>query len=397
METLGRYLPGILASLLVGCGVAPGPTEPSGARAGETKVQGGRWNIEAFPYGAGNGKIVSGFVGPYGLALDHGGELFVADLKEGRVVRFDAQLKATGWLGARAGDPFDISGWHVTGEPERGRFIGAYSMAHSISFDRDGGIYVADYGTGRVYRYGADGSFLGSINDPPSEPNLRFQGVANAQFDADFNLWVSDFDAHRVFKFDPQGKLVGWIGAGTDGIPRAGFSTEGASGASAALGGFNKPHMVAVDEAGNIYVVETGNHRVQKFSPQGRTLGWIGGKADGSVTNGWEAESSPIATGRPGGFDAPVSIRLVDNSYFIISDNGNHRIQRFSIGGRFLGWLGGKPDGSVTQGWASGGTSAKGSQPGAFSAPYDAWLQDGRLFVADGHNARVQVLVLDDQ
>ncbi len=141
--------------------------------------------------------------------------------------------------------------------------------------------------------------------------------------------------------------------------------------------------------------METGNNRIQKFSAGGVSLGWIGARADGSLTDGWATSGLSGPSSLPGGFISPVSVRLIDGDSLLVTDNANHRIQKFSSDGRFAGWLGGKATGGATAGWEVAGLSAEGSQPGVFSAPFDAVLHGGKLYVADGHNARVQIFELD--
>ncbi|MFH1700231.1 MAG: NHL repeat-containing protein [Candidatus Zixiibacteriota bacterium] len=355
-----------------------------------------QWTTENAEYDGGGLNIISGFVGPYGITVKPSGDIYVSELKEGRVVRFDRRLQFRGWLGMVEGVANSESGWHFSGQPDRGTEIGMLNMPHSVDFDRAGNIYVADYLNGRVHIYSSLGIFKGLFFDPPSRPELGFDGCANANFDNDFNLWVSDFNAHRIFKFNPAGDLIGWMGQYASGAMTNGFADTGSAQISYEPGGFFKPHMVQVDDAGNLYVVETGNHRVQKFSQDGQFLGWIGGRAAGGLTDGWENTGLSTASDLPGGFNAPVSLQLVNNEFMIITDNTNHRIQKFDIDGHFIGWLGGKSDSTVTMGWETSGLAGPGDAPGMFLAPYDARLHGNKLYVADGHNGRVQIFTLDN-
>lgn len=353
-----------------------------------------QWTVQTLTYTGGQIQIISGFIGPYGVTAEPDGNIYVSDLKEGRVVRLNSDFIATGWLGMVEGVSGSESGWHTGGTPDRGTDTGMFKMAHSVDFDALGNIFVADYQNGRIHKYRADGEFTGLFFSPPPRPELAFQGCANATFDRDFNLWVSDFDAHRVFKFDPDGNLIGWLGETASGQLTNGFADTGSSQLSYGLGGFLKPQMVQVDNLGNFYVVETGNHRLQRFTPDGVSSGWIGARDRGGLTDGWTMDGQSTASAQPGGFNAPVSLQLVDDSIFIIADNANHRIQKFDIDGRFLGWMGSKTDSTITSGWEVSGLSAEGTHPGAFSCPFDARLHGNKLFVADGHNGRLQVFTL---
>ncbi len=73
---------------------------------------------------------------------------------------------------------------------------------------------------------------------------------------------------------------------------------------------FNLPSDVALDKNGNIYILDSGNHRIQKFSPDGRYLATLGRKGQG-----------------PGEFVYPESIAIDESGNILVSDPNNQRIQ----------------------------------------------------------------------
>jgi sugar lactone lactonase YvrE len=73
---------------------------------------------------------------------------------------------------------------------------------------------------------------------------------------------------------------------------------------------FNLPSDVALDQDGNIYILDSGNHRIQKFSPDGRYLATLGRKGQG-----------------PGEFVYPESIDIDESGNILVSDPNNQRIQ----------------------------------------------------------------------
>lgn len=356
------------------------------------------WATDSAQYPGGSLKIVSGFTKPYGLAVGSNGALFVPDLEEGRVVRFTPALQFNGWLGSVRGQANSASGWHRSGLPDRGDDFGRLFMPHSVDFDQSGNMVIADYMytavNGRIHRYDAGGIYLGLFFQSPGDSTLNLQGVSNVYVDRSFNWWVADFDGNRVFKFRSDGTMIGWIGMRENGSLTDGFASTGRAMQTTALGGFFKPHMVMVDTSGSIYVAETGNHRIQKFDSTGHPLGWIGARSDGTVVTGWTPDGLSGPSSLPGGFINPVSVRVAAGDSFLVADNGNHRIQKFTSDGQFVAWLGGKSTGGVTSGWEATGLAAAGTIPGAFDTPFDAQLFEGKLFVADGHNGRIQIFDL---
>lgn len=73
---------------------------------------------------------------------------------------------------------------------------------------------------------------------------------------------------------------------------------------------FYMPADIAVDTAGNVYVLDSGNHRIQKFDPQGNFLASFGRQGQG-----------------PGEFQHPQSIDIDAQGFMYISDSGNQKIQ----------------------------------------------------------------------
>ncbi|UCE41200.1 MAG: NHL repeat-containing protein [Candidatus Aminicenantes bacterium] len=73
---------------------------------------------------------------------------------------------------------------------------------------------------------------------------------------------------------------------------------------------FYMPSDIAVDEEGNVYVLDSGNHRIQKFDPQGNFLASFGRRGQG-----------------PGEFQYPQSIDIDENGLMYVSDSGNQKLQ----------------------------------------------------------------------
>jgi DNA-binding beta-propeller fold protein YncE len=122
-------------------------------------------------------------------------------------------------------------------------------------------------------------------------------------------------------------------------------------------GQFDSPEKIAVDEVGNVYVVDGGNSRVQKFSP------------GGSFILKWGSEG----TG-DGQFRFPVGVAASGGAVYV-ADGGNNRVQKFSTAGDFIG------------AWGEYGAGS-----GQFNGPMGvaASPADGSVLVADCQNHRIQ-------
>ena len=137
-----------------------------------------------------------------------------------------------------------------------------------------------------------------------------------------------------------------------------GFGTE--------HGKFNKPRGVAIDKDDNIYVSDSGNHRVQKFTSEGKFIATVGcmGSEDGQ-------------------FNLPLGIcfsKKKDRLY--VCDQVNYRVQVFSAHLTFKRSFG-----------------SEGHSDGLFNFPENIAIDDSNtvLYISDYYNNRVQVFTADGQ
>ncbi len=144
-------------------------------------------------------------------------------------------------------------------------------------------------------------------------------------------------------------------------------------------GQFISPHGLALAPDGSIYVADSGNHRVVKFDADGKfalAFGtWSGEPPGGNVLNpSWAP---------PGGtFYEPWDVAVGPDGSVYVADLWNSRVQKFDANGKFIKLWGGFDD---------SGQRAIGAE-GRFYGPRGiAVSEDGRVFVADTGNKRVQV------
>ncbi|HGJ65599.1 TPA: tandem-95 repeat protein [bacterium] len=241
--------------------------------------------------GSGNGQ----FIMPKSIAMDPNGNIYVADTNNHRIQKI-----------SQGG--FYLSQWGSKGSGD-----GQFSFPSGIAIDKNGNVYVTDLGNCRVQKFSANGSFL---------TKWGISGTADGQFMSPFgiavdqssNVYVADWFNHRIQKFDSNG----------------GFITKWGK-LGGADGDLSSPRGVAVDQQGFVYVADTDNHRIQKFTSGGAFLGK------------WGRLGNSIGTG-DGHFWTPWGLETDNAGNVYVADTGNNRIQKFNSNGQFLGKWGAEGD-----------------------------------------------------
>lgn len=198
--------------------------------------------------------------------------------------------------------------------------------------------------------WGVKGSGKGEFNEP-----------YDIEADGQGYLYVTDARNTRVQKFTPEGRFIFEFGKKGKGP-----------------GEFMKPVGVAVDGEGFMYVTDYDLDRVQKFTPSGEYV------------QGWGRHG----TG-PGEFDAPSDIAIGPDGTLFVIDLYNHRVQAFDGNGRFLREWGRK--GKVNNLRSILSVITGPGREGEFYYPAKLAFGNGRVYVSDSYNNRIQVFTLEGQ
>ncbi|HTB35089.1 MAG TPA: NHL repeat-containing protein [bacterium] len=166
---------------------------------------------------------------PRGLGVAPDGDVYVADLGNGRVSVYDADGAFKFVFGKLGPEP---------GKAKEGQF----NEPSGLAVGPDGSVYVADTWNQRVQKFDAKGKYLSEIDD-------GFYSPRNVAVDHAGNIYVADTGHSQVKVLDPSGHELKVIGG------------PGSSG-----GQFKEVFGIAVNSRGEVFVADPGNRRIQKFS-----------------------------------------------------------------------------------------------------------------------------------
>ena len=259
---------------------------------------------------------------------------------------------------------FDSQGNYIKGIGSTGTGPGQFDEPAAIAFQPGtGNLYAGDVFNNRVNVFDPNGNYINSIAEGQFGglvPGRPFFGPSSIVFDSQGFGYVGDYSNDRFLKFDSEGDIVATIGtSGTE------------------PGQFLGPSGLAISPvSGNLVVADQNNNRIQVLTPEGTPI-----TAFGSLG------------GAPGQFIQPIDLEVDEYDNIYVTDSVNSRVQVFDINGNFISQFGTPSGGDIPQ---IGGPTPYGTpldlSPGVFNWTAGSDYADGKLYVGDFFQGRVQVL-----
>lgn len=189
----------------------------------------------------------------------------------------------------------------------------------------------------------------------------RFHQPAQMVSDSAGNLYIADAANHTIRKIDPQGNVTTFAGSGVPGLKDG----------TALQATFHQPEDLVLDNGGNLYIADTGNHAIRKIDPQGNVKTIAGNGKSGYLEG----------SGGQALFFAPRGIAVDSNGTLFVADTGNHAIRKVDPQGN-VGTMAG--DGNA-------GFKDDTGKMAQFSEPTDLIVDNGgNVYVADSQNHRIR-------
>jgi len=311
---------------------------------------------------------------PYAVAADAAGNVYIAERGNHCVRKVDSTGLMTLVAGLRR-PGFGGDGGKAS--------EGLLNNPSGLALDQQGHLYIADSGNHVIRRVtpggvittvagirpGREANF-GSMGDGGAALNAALNQPLLMSFDSSGNLIIADSGNRRVRRLTVSSPppVLSTI---------AGRWQDIGDGGPARSAGLHRPHGVAVDRSGNVFIADTGTNRIRRVSPDGRITTVAGTGEAGFNGDGQSAARTML--------NAPWDLAFDNEGQLLITDRDNFRVRRIA------------PDGSIQ---TVAGSGEAGDTPGALRAREAAlWLPQSLAADAKGNvyvstNGRVRQIDL---
>jgi sugar lactone lactonase YvrE len=300
------------------------------------------------------------FGGPFGIAVDGGGNVYVADYVNETIRKITPAGVTTTLAGSTSASGIADG----TGSAAR------FSFPYGIAVDGGGNAYVADAGNNTIRKI-TSGGVVTTIAGAPGTTGTTDATGSAARFyvpiaiaiDGSGNLYVADYYNQTIRKITSSAVVTTLAGsAGT-----LGFADGTGTAAE-----FEYPLGIAVDGSGNVYVADNGNNTIRKITSSGATTTLAGTPGQGFADG----------TGSAARFYYPTDMAVDGSGNLYVADNANCTIRKVTSSGVVTTFAG-----SPGHAGSADGTGSAAQ----FNYPYGVALDgSGNLYVADQGNETIR-------
>jgi uncharacterized protein (TIGR03437 family) len=324
--------------------------------------------------GDGGPAVDAQLTAPQGMAIDAAGNVYIADTGNNRIRLVSSKGIISTFAGNGVGD-FGGDGGPAT--------IAELNLPAAVAVGHSGNVYIADTANhcirlvttnGAITTFAGIGlsGFYGFSGDGGPAVEATVSNVQDVTVDSSGNVYIADSGAAAVREVNTSGIINSIAGIGGS----FGFSGDGGAATSAQL---ETPAGVAVDAAGNIYVLTSSDGRVREINASG-----IINTIAGNGSFGFFGDGGPAIDAE---FTSPNGLALDSAANLYVADTGNERIRKFTAGGTINTIVGNGANASSYSG--DGGPAARAQLNGPKGAAVDA---AGNVYIADTGNNRVRVV-----
>ena len=252
---------------------------------------------------------------PYGVAVDSKGDLFIADAQNNLVLEVNA---TTHLITTVAGT--GVAGYNGDGIAATSAEL---DTPIGVAVDSQGDLFIADDGNSRVREVSAATGLISTIagtggygynGDGIAATSAELYFPVAVAVDSAGNVYISDFENQRVREVSAATGLISTIaGTGT-----AGYNGDGIAATSAEL---NFPTGLAVDAAGDVFIADAHNNSVREVNAVTGLISTVAGTG----TGGYNGDGIAATSGQ---LNSPEGLAVDSAGNLFIVDNANQRSPR---------------------------------------------------------------------
>lgn len=253
---------------------------------------------------------------PYEVRFDKAGNMYVTEMKGAVVRKVDAKTHTISLIAGTGAPGFSGDG----GPAEKAQL----NQPHSIALDENDGLYIADIGNNRIRKVDLKTGIITTIAGDGTPKATKSGAKAAGQplrgpralCVLKNTLWIALREGHSVWKLDLAGGGIFHV-AGTG---KAGF--KDGPGAEAA---FNGPKGIVAGPDNELFVMDTENHAVRRVDATTGAVTTLAG--GGPASKGFGGDGGDALQGK---MDRPHGIAADTGGTIYIGDSNNHRVRKVS-------------------------------------------------------------------
>ncbi|TYB79952.1 hypothetical protein ES674_08525 [Bizionia myxarmorum] len=244
------------------------------------------------------------FDSPRGITIDNAGNFYIADTENHKIRKINPNGTVSTIAGSIEGDA-DGTGTNAQ-----------FNAPEGIAIDSQGNLYIADRDNNKIRKITPNGAVTTLAGNTAgyadgTGADAQFYGPTGITVDNQDNLYVADNRNNKIRKVTQNGMVSTVAGSNPGDTDGTGTNAQ-----------FYGPQEITADSQGNLYIADSGNHKIRKINSSGEVTtiaGSIEGNADG--------------TGIDAQFYIPIGITLDSQGNLYIADSYNHRIRKITPSG----------------------------------------------------------------
>jgi sugar lactone lactonase YvrE len=318
--------------------------------------------------------------GPYGVAEDSAGNLYIADQGNNRIRKLSGGIlttvAGTGSVGYTGDSASALSA--------------TLNAPSAVAVDASGNIFIGDNGNGVVRRVDAVSGVITTVAGNgnscfPTTASCGDAGPATSAWltspqaialDASGNLYIADYFAFKVRKVSAATQIISTIA----GIGIAGSSGDNGAATAARL---NHPSAVGVDSAGNVYISDQYNNKIRSINSSGIISTY--------ALNGNTCLCGDGGPALQGSMWNPLAISVDPSANVFIGGGNANVVQRVDAATKTWGTVAGVASQPAIGGFSGDGGLATLARLSNFGLVVDA---SSNLYIADQGNNRIRLVHL---